>query len=266
MSEDEVCVLIPCIGVAFVCWVRWYWNVTAVSRLHSSQGERLLLHLAPWICAGVLWGVLRAWASFDVVGDPIYLGFYMTMGAAWVGLAAMFLPLFGVSPKEDVVERRNAGAAWTIVGALVGFTLCFAGANIGDGPGWWVVVFAGGLSTITLALLWILYDRATGVSEHVTVDRDPASGARLGGLLVALGIVLGRGSAGDWHGAAATVIEFLEIAWAAPLLVAGAMLVERAMKPTPEKPVREIVGSGFVPSVGFLTFAGGVALAKGMWS
>ena len=31
-----------------------------------------------------------------------------------------------------------------VVGALVGVTFCYAGGNIGDGPGWWVVVFSAG--------------------------------------------------------------------------------------------------------------------------
>ncbi len=265
MSEDELFVLVATSVVTAVCWIRWYLVVGLVSRSHSSQGDRLLLHLTPWICAGALWGVLRAWASFDVVGDPLYLAFYMLMGAAWVGLAAQVLPLFGISPKEDVAERRNTGAAWAVVGALIGFTLCFAGANIGDGPGWWVVVFAASLSTVSLGILWVLFHRATGITDHVTIDRDPASGARLGGLLVAMGMILGRGSAGDWHGAMATVVEFLEIAWAAPLLLAAALLVERSLAPSPEKPVRDLVTAGLLPSAGFVSAAGLVVLARGWW-
>lgn len=40
-------------------------------------------------------------------------------------------------------------AAYAIVGALAGITFSFARANVGNGPGWWVVVFsAGGFGAI----------------------------------------------------------------------------------------------------------------------
>jgi hypothetical protein len=41
------------------------------------------------------------------------------------------------------LEHGNPAA-----GAILGLTLAFARGNIGNGPGWWVVVFSAGMSTL----------------------------------------------------------------------------------------------------------------------
>ena len=95
---------------------------------------------------------------------------------------------------------------WRLGGEMWGWysegelrSLCYAGANIGNGPGWWVVAFTAGLATASFAILWFLMDRLGRFSESITVDRDVASGIRLAAALVAIGLVLARAAAGDWH-------------------------------------------------------------------
>jgi hypothetical protein len=105
--------------------------------------------------------------------------------------------------------------------------LCFAGANIGNGPGWWVVVFSATLSTGGFFLLWAVVEWLTGVSEMVTVERTSGSGLRLGGFLAGAGIVLGRAVAGDWVSAEATVRDFVVVAWFVLPLAAVAVILER---------------------------------------
>ena len=71
-----------------------------------------------------------------------------------MGLGITALALCDLSARDDVVERSNRAAIPAIAGGLLAITLCFAGGNIGDGPGWWVVMFCGVLSTGTLLLAW----------------------------------------------------------------------------------------------------------------
>src|SRR4051812_13339427 len=87
------------------------------------------------------------------------------------------------------------------------FSACHAGANIGNGPGWWVVIFSAALATGSLLVLWIALADLTPVADAVAIDRDPAAGIRLGGWLAASGLVLGRAVAGDWESAWQTVAE-----------------------------------------------------------
>src|SRR5918999_880148 len=141
MSGDEALVFILSLGIGGISWLVWFWRAAFTARRCSRFSQRWPLLLYPLICAAVLFAVLRRYSSFDVRDDPIYLAFYMVLGAMWVRLGSWFLPLLGLSARDDVIERGNAAAAHALGGALLGLTLCFAGGNIGDGPGWWVVVF-----------------------------------------------------------------------------------------------------------------------------
>ena len=217
---------------------------------------RRLLHLAPLVAAALLWAVLRTASSFDVQDDPVYLTFYLVLGSAWVGLWIRSPALAGISVRDDVVERANGSAAIVVAGAMLGITLCYAGGNIGDGPGWWVVVFSAALATLALLAAWMVLEFASGVSDTITVDRDPAAGLRLAGFLIACGLILGRGVAGDWVSAEATVRDFVAAAWPVVVLVIVAAIVERVARPTPESPQSPVFAYGIAPA---LLYLGGAA-------
>jgi uncharacterized membrane protein YjfL (UPF0719 family) len=254
MSDDETAVFIGSLIVSLVCWGVWYVSPTRVRRV-GARRSGLLLQVTPLVAAGVLFGVLRQAASFDVRDDPRYLAFYMLLGAAWVGFWIRLLSVTGISRRDDVVERGNGSAAMAIAGAMLGLTLCYAGGNIGDGPGWWVVVFSAGLASVALFAAWMLLEMTTGVSETVTVDRDAAAGLRLAGFLVACGLILGRGVAGDWESADATVNEFALAAWPVIVLVVAAAIVERVARPTPTNARPALLPYGVVPAALYIAAA-----------
>ncbi len=240
-------------------WVPWFRNLQTITPLASGPNLRVPLCVTPFACLLLLFVILRLWSSFDVRNATGYLVFYMLMGAAWLGVATRLLPWFAISARDDVLERGNPAALWTVLGALVGITLCFAGGNIGDGPGWWVVVFCGLLSTGALfGLLWVV-DLLVAVSDAVTADRDPASGIRLGAFLAAEGLVLGRAVAGDWHSAGETIADFVRHGWPAAALALFTVGFQRALAPTAERPQRG-AAAGFPPALLLLaTGAGWVA-------
>ena len=266
MSEDEVFVLIGCMIVSLFTWLPWLWHAAFTARRCSRFGDRWGLFFFPLICAAVLAAVLRLYSSRDVQTDPVYIAFYLVMGAAWVGFASRFLGLFGLSARDDVIERANPAAAYAIGGALLGVTLCFAGGNIGDGPGWWVVVFSAALSTLAFFLLWALLHRFTGLADTVTIDRDPASGLRLAGWFIGSGLILGRGVAGDWESMNATVFDFVETAWPVLLLLVAAVLLERTFRPTWERPFPSPVTYGLAPLAAYVALGAFFAAQAGWWS
>ena len=261
MSGDEVVMLVVSAIVALVSWGAWFIAPASVSRVGRRPSGRRLLKLTPLVAAALLWVVLRNASAHDVRDDPAYLTFYLMLGAAWVGVCIRWLAIAGISTRDDVVERANGSAAIVVAGAMLGITLSYAGGNIGDGPGWWVVVFAAGLATLALFASWMVLELATGVSESVTVDRDTSAGLRLAGFLIACGLILGRSVAGDWVSAEATVRDFAVAAWPVIVLVIVAAILERLARPTPDAPRPPVVPYGLVPA--FLYVAG--AAYQVMW-
>jgi uncharacterized membrane protein YjfL (UPF0719 family) len=243
------------------------WEGVACARLGGRFQDRWPLYAYPVLCAALLTAVLRLYASSDVRDSSVYILFYFAMGMAWLGLAARyFLPYFGLSSRDDVVERKNPAAAHAIGGALLGVTLCFAGGNIGNGPGWWVVVFSAALSTAAFFVLWALLDRFTGLADAVTVERDPASGLRLAGYFLGSGLILGRAVAGDWVSVNATVADFGKLAWPVLLLWLAAVLLERTFRPTKETPLPSPVTHGLAPLGAYVALAFFFLAQAGWWS
>lgn len=268
MSSGELVVLIASLLVAILVWALWVWESATVARSFSRARGRGVLFVMPVLSAWILIQVLASFASFDVRDDAGYFFLYVCLGAAWVGVAVWaLLPFFGLSARDDVLERQNPAAAYAVSGALVGTTLCFAGGNIGDGPGWWVVVFSALLSTGAFFLLWVLLDKLTGLADVVTIDRDPAAGLRLGGFFIASGLILGRAVAGNWASFGVTVLDFVRSGWpVVALLLLAAFLEKQSSPPRLDRSVSALLGQGVVPAVAYLGFAAAVVAIHGPWS
>jgi hypothetical protein len=74
--------------------------------------------------------------------------------------------------RQDVRDRNNFAAAIAIGGLLLGSAIAYAGGNIGDGPGFHVVVFSALLSTATVySSVWVLA-LVSDAEERVSVDHD----------------------------------------------------------------------------------------------
>jgi hypothetical protein len=167
-------------------------------------------------------------AAKAVRESGFYILIYMALGAASLGVSGQLFSFFGVSARDDVLERRNRAALIAVVSALLGTTLCFVGGNIGEGPGVEVVMASAGTALTAWFVLWYLVDVFSGrvVSERITVDRDTGSGVRLAGLLAANGVILGAAVAGDWM-PNRFLHDFAASAWPALALTVAATLVER---------------------------------------
>jgi uncharacterized membrane protein YjfL (UPF0719 family) len=264
MSAGEVVLTLLGTVVALVLWIRWYLEPARLERLGAPEGGSVLLRVMPILCIALLFVVLRTLASHDVQDDPRYLAMYSAMGAAWVAVCVMLVPLVGLHVRDDVHERGNAAAAYATAGALLGLTLAFAGGNIGDGPGWWVVVFAAALATAALYLLWALLEKFAHVSEHVTVERDPAAGVRLAGFLTACGLILGRAVAGDWVSTQATIADFGRVAAPALGVLFVAIPIERYGRPTTQQPIRAVAPWGALPALLYVGLAAAYVAVLGV--
>jgi uncharacterized membrane protein YjfL (UPF0719 family) len=255
MSPDEVFIFAISATLAVVSWGAWYIAPRRIKRLRKPVAGQSFLDLVPPVSLAVLVLVLRTVSAHDVRDDPRYLFLYFSLGAMWVGFGVRCLPIVGVSVRDDVVERGNDSAARAIAGAILAITLCFAGGNIGDGPGWWVVLFSAGLATVALFVSWLLLEAVAGIADVVTIDRDEAAGMRLGGWLIACGLIAGVAAAGNWISADDTLHTFVLVAWPLLPLVGVAAVLEWQWRPTPEHPAPSVTTHGAIPALLYIGVA-----------
>jgi hypothetical protein len=260
MSADEVFITALCGMAAVLGLGGWFVDL---ARFRSRSRSISLLLSTPFALLGLLFLLLRNFASFDVRDSETYLLMYMAVGAGWLGTSIQALPLWGLSTRDDALERGNNAAATAIAGALAGLMACFGGGNIGDGPGWWVVFFAGILAASALWILWAIFDRVTRIADRITIDRDEGSGLRGGAFLASAGIVLGRAVAGDWISAGATVADFMESGWPALIILALAIGFERTIQPAYERRAANLGTGRLIPAVAMLGTAAVTLVLQG---
>ncbi len=264
-SEDETFVVILSSSVWLASWLLWYRGLAVGPRLRREGAPRTVLAAAPVLALALVLAILLVWSSHDVRGSSAYLYQYLALGGAWVGVALALFRWLGVSARDDVGERGNLAAAVGLGGAAIGAGLCYAGGNIGDGPGWWVVVFSSGLATAAFFVLWAVLEKAAHPSDAITIDRDLAAGLRLAAFCVALGLLLGRAVAGDWESGAATLRDLAVDGWPALVLLPAAIGLERALAPSERGPRSPLLHGAFPGALYVLAALSWVAV-RGAWS
>jgi hypothetical protein len=208
---------------------------------------------------------LRLWGAAAVRAETDEIVFLTLAGVAWLLAASSLFPWFGLSLRDDVVERGNVAALAGLCGALVAIGLIYAGGGLGEGPAYSNNFFSAGLGTVALFVLWFLLEWGAKVSRSIVEDRDLASGIRLAAFLFAVGLVFGRAEAGDWHSAEATFRDFTRDGWPALVLGAVALVIEWRARPSRRRPFPNRVSHGALPACLYLTLAGGWVWHLGAW-
>ncbi|MDX9721614.1 MAG: hypothetical protein RBU37_12765 [Myxococcota bacterium] len=212
MGDDELMMLFVSAVLAAMGWGGWLQQLGKATRLGRPAGQLATLRFFPLLVLFGLVLLLKLWSASDVRDSWVYLPTYVVFGMAWAYVGRAAFCLFGLRWREDALESRNWGGIVAFCGALVGIVACYAGANVGEGPSWLVVVLAGGLASLSwLAVAW-LTQLFGGWAERVSVERDLGAGIRMGAFLAASGLICGYGAAGDYSSAWQTVVEF-GVAW-----------------------------------------------------
>ena len=230
MADLEIPAFIVSVFLTLKSWSSWYSDLISVNRFRVSIQQRLALFSAPVVSVAFIFVTLTKLASSDVRHDPLYLAFYLLIGAAWIGGGTLVFPFLGISARDDILEKGNGASAGAIVGALGGMSCSFAGGNIGNGPGVAAVLFSSVLSTALFFVLWFVLDVLTSISDAITIDRAKGTGIRMAGFLLGLGLLSGWSVAGDWVSASATLKHFLHSSWPAVATTAIAVFLELALK------------------------------------
>jgi hypothetical protein len=254
LDPDEVFVLILGLACAVVAVFRLS-NALGATHLVRNGRSRLILAVAPLLGLFALHVVIARWAARDVRESATYLALFDTVGLVWLVFVWLVMPLTGLSPRDDALETNNPAAVIAVCGAWFGALACYAGGNIGEGPTIWTTIGPAALATVIWLGLWVALELVARAGEAIAIDRDPASGWRLGSLLAANGILLGAGAAGDYVSLADTVRSVRSGACAAVAATAAAAIAQRWWRPTPGHPVRTALREGVLPGAALLLLA-----------
>lgn len=227
----------------------------ANNRLGASAEYKLLMQAWFVICLAIIATALILWGAQAVRAESGDFVFLEILGVIWLVFARELFSWLGLSVRDDAVERRNSAAVFALCGAMLAVTLTFAGGNSGEGPSLFENILSAALATGTLFGFWFVLELSARVSVSIAEERDPASGLRLGGFLVAVGLIFGRAVAGDWHSVWGTIHDFIRDGWLGVLLLPVAILIERKFRPCHARPFPNWLFCGLVPALGYIAIA-----------
>ena len=185
MVDDPIFIVVDIAAVVVLAW----WLFRSLAPTHHFLGQwrwRSALLSALGLSLAAIYFVLTTWASFDVVDSTFYVVGYLSLGLIWISISSRVLSSFAdIRLQQDVRDRNNLAAAVAIGGLQVGSAVAYAGGNIGDGPGFHVVVFSALLSTLTVyGAAWVIALVSDG-EERISVDHDLGAAIRLAGVAIA---------------------------------------------------------------------------------
>jgi hypothetical protein len=208
---------------------------------------------------------LHRWGAVEIRADITEV-YGLTIWAAILLVAVQLsFPWLGLDLREDALERKNSGSVIAWCGATTAVASIYAGGSIGEGPSYSNNLFSFAVGLAGLFILWLLFELGGRISISISEERDLGAGLRLAGFLIALGVILGRSVAGNWHSEIETVRDFVHDGWGSVVLCAAAILVERIVRPSRERPFSPWVVFGLLPALFYLAAAGFWLWHLGAW-
>lgn len=233
--------------------VTYYLPLLSISFLNRSGLQSLALACLPLVALVPTFVVLQRWADPQVVGHLDYTILFMLGGGMWIFVASRFLEVLGISIRDDAIERDNPAALVAVWGILSAVGVVYALSNIGTGATIWTTLLTGFVATVALLLMPFLIELTGGaVADAITIDRDVASGLRLGGALLGCSVILGHAAAGNWTSWNHTWSDLARRGWPAVVIAVGAGALQRMLGPTAHRPQPGILKFGVVPATLFV--------------
>jgi len=253
-SGDEGFFLLVSLAVSLATGIAYYRPLLSIDRPTNRRLScQILLSILPLGCPALTYLVLANWADPQVRNNGGYVFLFIVGGIAWFFAAAQWLRLLGLSFRDDAIERNNPAAAVAVAAALVAASIIYALANVGSGPTIWTTILPAAGGTLLFAFLWLCTLAAGGtIADSIAIDRDLATGIRLGGAFIGSALILGRAAGGNFSDWDHTWIDLLTYGWPAFVLCAAAGIVHRRFTPTPESPHPAALKFGVVPAAIFI--------------
>jgi hypothetical protein len=210
-------------------------------------------------------GALGFWGAAEIRANATEIFLLTLIGGVWLSVAPRLFSWLGLSFRDDAVERKNIAALIALCGAEIAAAIIYAGGSVGEGPSYSNNVFSTALAAVGLFGLWTMLEIGGEVSISIAEERDLASGIRLCGFLLAVGLILGRAVAGDWHSESATIRDFITDGWPAIVICALALGSEPFIRPGQRNPFPSWPKWGLIPALIYLTIACAWVFHVGAW-
>jgi uncharacterized membrane protein YjfL (UPF0719 family) len=213
LSEVVFIVVAALVLLALARWVlQWSFGATLHSLL--TEHDNLAVGLA---VVGYLFGIM--WTIKILLGTPSQ-GFwpdvlgvllYGGLGIVLLILVAMgSCRLFLGGHVREQLAAHNVAAAIVIAGVSVATSLTYSGALDGEGGGFWILLLFFLLGQVALLAITYLFRWLTGYDDvHEITTGNVAAALALAGLLVAVGVVVGRAAAGTYTGLLHSLASFI---------------------------------------------------------
>jgi hypothetical protein len=183
----------------------------------------------PLVAFVIMATILSTVAAPSVTSSPGWILFYIVVGFGWIQCVLhLVFRCFDLSWIDDVVGKNHTEPALLpVIGSLSGITLIYAGSNIGDGPGWWCVIYASAIATLVWFILGHIIQKTTDAFSTITIGRDLPCAIRMGAYLLASGAILAYAAAGDSIDVTTDIVNIAICSLTAIPLAILAIFVER---------------------------------------
>jgi uncharacterized membrane protein YjfL (UPF0719 family) len=233
-----------------------YWNpILRTPRVGVQRVNRFMM--AAWPLSGlvVTYIVVQTWGDAKVRGHFDYVLLFLVGAVAWLGMADAAISVFGISSRDDAIERDNRAATVAVGSWLLGVSVVYALSNVGAGPTIWTTLAPACVGTIALIVAYLIIAIVGGTTtDDITIDCDLASGLRLAGALLSAALILGRAGGGQWTSWTQTWIDLLRYSWPVWPLALLAGVVHRWLRPSPPCPRPNEFVCGVAPALIYLLF------------
>jgi uncharacterized membrane protein YjfL (UPF0719 family) len=206
VSLTEV-VFIVVAALVLLALARWIlqWMYGRPLRILLTEHDNPAVGVA---VVGYLFGAL--WTIKVLLGTPSQ-GFwrdvagvllYGALGLVLLTVVAMVsCRLFLGSHVREQLDAHNVAAAIVVAAVYVATSLTYSGALDGEGGGFWVLVLFFVLGQLALLGITYAFRWLTGYNDVQEIAAgNVAAALALAGLLVAVGVVVGRAAAGTFTG------------------------------------------------------------------
>ena len=153
--------------------------------------------------------------------DALDVALHGAGALAGMGLAAaLWRVLLDLDLRQDVLEKRNLGAALVIAVSFIATGLIYQGALSGEGSRGLVAAgfFVLGQGALFAAVLIYEFLTPYDVAEEVGVKANAAAAVAASGAILAVGLLVGDAVSGDFEGWKASILATL------PYLLPAALL------------------------------------------
>ena len=201
MDELELFALIGSIVLAG--WAAYRTATIQCHPLFFSWNPGLgFARLSVWLGFLFVGATVIKFSASDIVTDMTYIGLYLVMGYALIKSVGQLDPIYRVSYRVDVLERRNSVAGFYLGARTLAAALVFSGSMIGEGPGFYVVLGFFGLGWIVLELSVYLLCKIRGwkIRESILRESDVARASVIAVWYVTIALILRLACAGDFMG------------------------------------------------------------------